>query len=88
MSRREILNQHKVSKTMLSSCSCFFVQTIIQCCRVLNRVDCHDETKWVNAPPCDDCGSETINNGMGIPLRSESDYGASQVELYRYPVIL
>ncbi|XAR63606.1 Peptide-N(4)-(N-acetyl-beta-glucosaminyl)asparagine amidase [Bertholletia excelsa] len=39
--------------------------------------------RWVNAPPCDDCGSETINNRMGIPLRSESDYGASQVELYR-----
>lgn len=35
-------------------------------------------------PPCDVCGSETINQGMGSPNDSESQYGASRVELYRY----
>ena len=40
--------------------------------------------RWVNAPPCDVCGSETIHEDMRSPDDSESQYGASQVELYRY----
>ncbi|KAL3634698.1 Peptide-N(4)-(N-acetyl-beta-glucosaminyl)asparagine amidase [Castilleja foliolosa] len=39
--------------------------------------------RWVNAPPCDSCNSETINQGMGVPNHSELLYGASRVELYR-----
>jgi peptide-N4-(N-acetyl-beta-glucosaminyl)asparagine amidase len=38
---------------------------------------------WVNMPPCEGCGSETISQGMGSPLSSEIQYGASRVELYR-----
>lgn len=38
--------------------------------------------RWVNAPPCDGCGSETTSHGMGVALPSESLYGASRVELY------
>ncbi|KAJ9180117.1 hypothetical protein P3X46_008399 [Hevea brasiliensis] len=38
--------------------------------------------RWVNAPPCDSCGNDTINQGMGVTLPSESQYGASRVELY------
>ncbi|GAB4835995.1 Peptide-N(4)-(N-acetyl-beta-glucosaminyl) asparagine amidase [Ancistrocladus abbreviatus] len=37
---------------------------------------------WVHAPPCDSCGNETINQGMGVPFPSETQYGASRVELY------
>ncbi|GMP40881.1 hypothetical protein CsSME_00011166 [Camellia sinensis var. sinensis] len=40
--------------------------------------------RWVNAPSCDGCGGETTANGMGIALSSETLYGASRVELYRY----
>ncbi|KAL7605184.1 hypothetical protein Lser_V15G19351 [Lactuca serriola] len=39
--------------------------------------------KWVNSPPCENCGNETINQGMGAPNSSETAYGASRVELYR-----
>ncbi|KAG6703110.1 hypothetical protein I3842_07G067200 [Carya illinoinensis] len=39
--------------------------------------------RWVNAPPCDGCGNETMNNGMGSPLSSEIQFGASRVELFR-----
>ncbi|KAJ4980534.1 hypothetical protein NE237_031371 [Protea cynaroides] len=39
--------------------------------------------RWVNAPSCDGCGSETINCGMGAPLPSEIQFGGSRVELYR-----
>ncbi|KDP23653.1 hypothetical protein JCGZ_23486 [Jatropha curcas] len=39
--------------------------------------------RWVNAPPCDGCGNNTINQGMGVALPSESQYGATRVELYR-----
>ncbi|CAN6175467.1 unnamed protein product, partial [Urochloa humidicola] len=39
--------------------------------------------RWVNAPPCDSCGHETSNVGMGNPLPSEIEFGASRVELYR-----
>ncbi|CAN6205440.1 unnamed protein product [Urochloa humidicola] len=39
--------------------------------------------RWVNAPPCDSCGGETSNVGMGNPLPSEIEFGASRVELYR-----
>ncbi|XP_042477367.1 peptide-N(4)-(N-acetyl-beta-glucosaminyl)asparagine amidase [Macadamia integrifolia] len=39
--------------------------------------------RWVNAPSCDSCGSETINCGMGAPLPSEMQFGGSRVELYR-----
>ncbi|KAH7863525.1 hypothetical protein Vadar_018624 [Vaccinium darrowii] len=42
--------------------------------------------RWVNAPSCDSCGSETISSGMGTALSSESLYGASRVELYRCTV--
>ena len=36
-------------------------------------------------PPCDVCGSETIHQkDPGSPNDSESQYGASRVELYRY----
>ncbi|KAB1228227.1 Peptide-N(4)-(N-acetyl-beta-glucosaminyl)asparagine amidase [Morella rubra] len=38
---------------------------------------------WVNAPSCDGCGNETMSHGAGSPLSSESQYGASRVELYR-----
>lgn len=40
--------------------------------------------RWVDAPPCDGCGSKTISHGMGSPLPSEIQYGASRVELYMY----
>ncbi|KAL2490563.1 Peptide-N(4)-(N-acetyl-beta-glucosaminyl)asparagine amidase [Abeliophyllum distichum] len=40
--------------------------------------------RWVNAPPCDSCNNETINQGMGVANPSESLYRASRVELYRY----
>ncbi|KAF7137745.1 hypothetical protein RHSIM_Rhsim07G0075700 [Rhododendron simsii] len=39
--------------------------------------------RWVNAPSCDSCGSETVGSGMGTALSSETLYGASRVELYR-----
>ncbi|KAJ1701023.1 hypothetical protein LUZ63_000802 [Rhynchospora breviuscula] len=39
--------------------------------------------RWVNAPPCDKCGHETSNIGMGAPLPSEIEYGGSRVEIYR-----
>ncbi|XP_019258725.1 PREDICTED: peptide-N(4)-(N-acetyl-beta-glucosaminyl)asparagine amidase isoform X2 [Nicotiana attenuata] len=39
--------------------------------------------RWVNAPPCDSCGNETRNQGMGVANSSETLYGASRVELYR-----
>ncbi|XP_058223884.1 peptide-N(4)-(N-acetyl-beta-glucosaminyl)asparagine amidase [Rhododendron vialii] len=39
--------------------------------------------RWVNAPSCDGCGSETVGSGMGTALSSETLYGASRVELYR-----
>ncbi|XP_059652725.1 peptide-N(4)-(N-acetyl-beta-glucosaminyl)asparagine amidase [Cornus florida] len=39
--------------------------------------------RWVHAPPCDSCGNETINQGMGVSIPSETQYGASRVELYR-----
>ncbi|EEF49673.1 peptide n-glycanase, putative [Ricinus communis] len=38
--------------------------------------------RWVNAPPCDGCGSNTTNQGMGVALPSEIQYGATRVELY------
>ncbi|KAL4582917.1 hypothetical protein LXL04_007478 [Taraxacum kok-saghyz] len=38
--------------------------------------------KWVNSPPCEDCGNETTNQGMGVPNSSESASLASRVELY------
>ncbi|XP_016538394.2 peptide-N(4)-(N-acetyl-beta-glucosaminyl)asparagine amidase isoform X3 [Capsicum annuum] len=38
--------------------------------------------RWVNAPPCDSCGNETRNQGMGVANPSETLYGASRVELY------
>uniref|UniRef100_A0A803KPR6 Peptide-N(4)-(N-acetyl-beta-glucosaminyl)asparagine amidase n=1 Tax=Chenopodium quinoa TaxID=63459 RepID=A0A803KPR6_CHEQI len=38
---------------------------------------------WVNAPPCDSCGNQTIGQGMGVPLPAEMKYGGSRVELYR-----
>uniref|UniRef100_A0A7N0T4Q8 Transglutaminase-like domain-containing protein n=1 Tax=Kalanchoe fedtschenkoi TaxID=63787 RepID=A0A7N0T4Q8_KALFE len=38
---------------------------------------------WVNAPACAFCGSQTVNQGMGVALPSESAYGASRIELYR-----
>nr|GMD86920.1 peptide-N(4)-(N-acetyl-beta-glucosaminyl) asparagine amidase [Ipomoea batatas] len=40
--------------------------------------------RWVNAPPCDSCGNETRNEGMGTANPSELQYGASRVEVYRY----
>lgn len=39
--------------------------------------------RWVNAPPCDSCGNQTISYGMGSPLPSEALFGGSRVELYR-----
>ncbi|KAF8390849.1 hypothetical protein HHK36_023148 [Tetracentron sinense] len=39
--------------------------------------------RWVNAPPCDACGSGTTGIGMGIALPSEIQFGGSRVELYR-----
>uniref|UniRef100_A0A0E0LKX4 Rad4/PNGase transglutaminase-like fold domain-containing protein n=1 Tax=Oryza punctata TaxID=4537 RepID=A0A0E0LKX4_ORYPU len=39
--------------------------------------------RWVNAPPCDSCGRETFNVGMGTPLPSEIKFGAKRVEIYR-----
>ncbi|MQM22608.1 hypothetical protein Taro_055662 [Colocasia esculenta] len=40
--------------------------------------------RWVNLPPCDSCGGETRNQGMGTPLASEIQYGASRVEIYSW----
>ncbi|KAJ0982984.1 hypothetical protein J5N97_011239 [Dioscorea zingiberensis] len=39
--------------------------------------------RWVNSPPCNNCGSGTSNIGMGSPLPSETEYGGFRVELYR-----
>ncbi|KQK16125.1 peptide-N(4)-(N-acetyl-beta-glucosaminyl)asparagine amidase [Brachypodium distachyon] len=39
--------------------------------------------RWVNAAPCDSCGRETSMVGMGNPLPSEIEFGASRVEIYR-----
>ncbi|KAL3537825.1 hypothetical protein ACH5RR_001191 [Cinchona calisaya] len=39
--------------------------------------------RWVNAPPCDNCNSKTVGQGMGVADPSETLYGASRVELYR-----
>ncbi|KAF3454334.1 hypothetical protein FNV43_RR04781 [Rhamnella rubrinervis] len=39
--------------------------------------------RWVNSPPCDGCGEQTINQGMGAALPSEICFGASRVEIYR-----
>ncbi|KAI9076505.1 hypothetical protein K1719_041491 [Acacia pycnantha] len=39
--------------------------------------------RWVNSPPCHDCGNETVGQGMDDALDSETRYGASRVELYR-----
>ncbi|XP_072952251.1 peptide-N(4)-(N-acetyl-beta-glucosaminyl)asparagine amidase [Typha angustifolia] len=39
--------------------------------------------RWVNSPPCDYCGKETMNIGMGIAVPSEIEFGGSRVELYR-----
>ncbi|XP_015695197.1 peptide-N(4)-(N-acetyl-beta-glucosaminyl)asparagine amidase isoform X2 [Oryza brachyantha] len=39
--------------------------------------------RWVNAAPCDSCGRETFNVGMGTPLPSELKFGANRVEIYR-----
>ncbi|PIA37637.1 hypothetical protein AQUCO_03000293v1 [Aquilegia coerulea] len=39
--------------------------------------------RWVNAPPCDGCASDTANCGMGAPYPSELQFGGSRVELYR-----
>ncbi|XP_048324055.1 peptide-N(4)-(N-acetyl-beta-glucosaminyl)asparagine amidase isoform X1 [Ziziphus jujuba] len=39
--------------------------------------------RWVNSPPCDGCGRETINQGTGAPLPSELRFGGSRVEIYR-----
>lgn len=38
----------------------------------------------MNSPPCEGCGTETVNQGMGVANSSETAYGASRVELYRY----
>ncbi|KAK4759367.1 hypothetical protein SAY87_022498 [Trapa incisa] len=38
--------------------------------------------RWVNAPLCESCGNDTVRQGMGSPLSSELQYGASRVELY------
>uniref|UniRef100_A0A2P2LVP4 Uncharacterized protein MANES_08G133100 n=1 Tax=Rhizophora mucronata TaxID=61149 RepID=A0A2P2LVP4_RHIMU len=38
---------------------------------------------WVHAPPCDGCGNDTILQGMGGALPTETQYGTTQVELYR-----
>ncbi|KAK3418422.1 hypothetical protein EUGRSUZ_H04378 [Eucalyptus grandis] len=37
---------------------------------------------WVNAPPCEGCGGETVGQGMGRPLPSELLHGGSRVEIY------
>ncbi|XP_054801161.1 peptide-N(4)-(N-acetyl-beta-glucosaminyl)asparagine amidase isoform X3 [Prosopis cineraria] len=39
--------------------------------------------RWVNSPPCHDCGNKTVGQGMTDALPSETLYGASRVELYR-----
>ncbi|KAK1680372.1 hypothetical protein QYE76_041220 [Lolium multiflorum] len=39
--------------------------------------------RWVNAAPCDSCDRETSMVGMGNPLPSEIEFGASRVEIYR-----
>ncbi|WOK99710.1 hypothetical protein Cni_G08422 [Canna indica] len=39
--------------------------------------------RWVNSPPCNKCGGETSNIGMGHPEQSEKEFGGHRVELYR-----
>lgn len=41
---------------------------------------------WVSAPPCDGCGNQTMNQGMGVALPEEIRWGGSRVELYRCSV--
>lgn len=44
--------------------------------------------RWVNSPLCEGCGNETVNQGMGLANSSETAYGASRVEIYRYGQML
>lgn len=39
--------------------------------------------RWVNAPPCDSCNNDTINQGMGAANHLELQFRASRVEIYR-----
>lgn len=39
--------------------------------------------RWVNEPPCDRCGNNTVSQGMGAALPSELGFGGSRVEIYR-----
>lgn len=40
--------------------------------------------RWVNEPPCDRCGNNTVSEGMGAALPLELRFGGSRVEIYRY----
>ncbi|XP_075475439.1 peptide-N(4)-(N-acetyl-beta-glucosaminyl)asparagine amidase isoform X2 [Primulina tabacum] len=39
--------------------------------------------RWVNAPPCDNCNNDTIDQGMGTANHLELQFRASRVEIYR-----
>ncbi|KAK4279133.1 hypothetical protein QN277_016886 [Acacia crassicarpa] len=39
--------------------------------------------RWVNSPPCRDCGNETVGQGMADANESEAPYVPRRVELYR-----
>jgi Transglutaminase-like superfamily len=46
----------------------------------------NDFFSWVDQPPCDACGAETVGKGRGEPSPQERKYFASVIELYECKV--
>lgn len=61
----------------------YLLHMIILFLFVLGRI-MPSSKRWVNSPPCHDCGNKTVDQGMADALPSETLYGAFRVELHRY----